>query len=212
MFAPLPTKEEFLEARETKRIEEEAERIENEAKRLAAGAKILRGVVKARKAKAKDKVYVKREVGYILEHIQKSVENAPSNEWSTVTEYNFTIEIFPRNFFILRSMVCEILSAELPRLGYKQAEFELGTGCTLKLTLDWSNLRDEIADQDEARDKGNLIKECPVCAQDRPMSCLNPCGHMCCRSCHQGKCPICRTEVMTSTPLFNAMEDKSPFG
>jgi len=52
---------------------------------------------------------------------------------------------------------------------------------------------------------GNMVCECPICHELRPMVCLNPCGHLCCNSCHQGLCPFCRKSVFTSTPVFNSI-------
>jgi len=157
----------------------------------------------------------KKVVGFILEHIHKHVRDAGSAECSASFGYEFRVRDKHQTDKDYRRKVLDMLTAELPKLGFQQADIKLnlslGLG-TVILELDWSNLRHDVGDRDKAHDKGNLIKECPVCNQDRPMSCLNPCGHLCCSTCHEGKCPICRTEVMTSTPLFNAMEDKSPFG
>lgn len=88
---------------------------------------------------------------------------------------------------------------------------------SIYIILDWSNFRLQARRESAAAQQhkhlghdghtseGNVMKVCAICWDEQPMRCLNPCGHLICGECiRDARCPICRTCVETSTPLFSS--------
>ena len=58
--------------------------------------------------------------------------------------------------------------------------------------------------------QSNLILDCPICLEKKPVQAIHPCGHLSCIECikkyenvsGQDKCPFCRCRMNGNMPIF----------
>lgn len=58
--------------------------------------------------------------------------------------------------------------------------------------------------------QSNIILDCPICLEKKPVQAIHPCGHLSCVEClkkyenisGQDKCPCCRSSMNGNIPIF----------